>query len=138
VEIGRELSEILRSQPRKNTRSGLNGRNPMVIQLVNVSIRPEQRDRWLELIRANVAQTLAEEGCESYQVSEDVAAPNNFVIVEQWASLEAKYSNFRAPEFGELMGTLGDIIAGPPEVSINEVASTLTLEEALAAAGVSA
>jgi quinol monooxygenase YgiN len=109
----------------------------MVIQLVNVSIRPEQRDRWFELIRANVAQTLAEEGCESYQVSEDVDAPNNFVIVEQWASLEAKYSNLRAPEFGELMGTLGDIIAGPPEVSINEVASTLTLEEALAAAGVS-
>jgi hypothetical protein len=35
------------------------------------------------------------------------------------------------------MGALGDIIAGPPEVSINEVASTLTLDEALVAAGVS-
>jgi hypothetical protein len=32
------------------------------------------------------------------------------------------------------MGALGDIIAGPPEVSINEVSSTLTLDEALAAA----
>jgi hypothetical protein len=33
------------------------------------------------------------------------------------------------------MGSLGDVLAGPPEVSINEVASTLTLDEALAAAG---
>ena len=109
----------------------------MVIQLVNVSIKPEKRDAWLELIRQNAAQTRSEEGCESYQITEDVEAPDKFVIVEWWASLEAQYSHFRAPEFGELMGALGDIIAGPPEVSINEVASTLTLDEALAAAGVS-
>jgi quinol monooxygenase YgiN len=109
----------------------------MVIQLVRVSIRPERRDRWLGLIRANVTQTLAEEGCESYQVSEDVDAPNDFVIVERWTSFEAQYSHFRAPEFGQLMGALGDVLAGPPEVSIHEVGSTLTLDEALAAAGVS-
>jgi quinol monooxygenase YgiN len=108
----------------------------MVIQLVGVAIRPEQRDRWLELIRENAAQTLAEDGCESYRISEDVEKPNNFVIVERWASLEAQYGHFRTPGFGELMGALGEIIAGPPEVSIHEVASTLTLDEALAAAGV--
>ena len=108
----------------------------MVIQLVRVSIRPEQRARWLALIRANAAQTRAEEGCESYQIGEDLETPHTFVVVERWASLEAQYSHFRTPEFGELMGALGDIIAGPPEVSIHEVASTLTLDEALAAAGV--
>ena len=37
--------------------------------------------------------------------------------------------------FGELVDSLGDVLAGPPEVSINEVASTVTLDEALAAAG---
>jgi quinol monooxygenase YgiN len=110
----------------------------MVIQLVNVSIRPEQRDSWLELIRVNADQTRAEEGCESYQIGEDVDAPNTFVIVERWASLEAQYNHFRKPEFGKLMGSLGDVIAGPPEVSINEVSWTLTLDQALAAAGVNA
>lgn len=106
----------------------------MVIQLVNVSIRPEQRDRWLDLIGLNAAQTRAEEGCESYRISEDVETPNTFVIVERWASLDAQYRHFRKPEFGELMGALGDVIAGAPEVSINEVSSTLMLDEALAAA----
>jgi quinol monooxygenase YgiN len=108
----------------------------MVVQLVRVSIRPEQRENWLELIGQNAAQTRAEEGCESYEVSEDLEMPNNFVIVERWTSMESQYDHFRNPEFGKLMGSMGDIIAGPPEVSIHEVARTLTLDEALVAAGV--
>lgn len=109
----------------------------MVIQLVTVSIKPEQRDRWLELVRVNAAQTRTEDGCVSYQISEDIETPNQFAIVERWASLEAQYGHFRTPEFGRQMGALGDVLAGPPEVSIHEVASTLTLDEALSAAGVS-
>lgn len=108
----------------------------MVIQLVRVSIRPDQREKWLELIRQNAAQTRAEEGCERYEVSEDIETPNTFAIVERWVDLEAQYRHFRDPQFGELMGALSDVLAGPPEVSINEVASTLTLDAALAAAGV--
>lgn len=108
----------------------------MVIQLVRVSIRPERRDRWLELIRRNVAETRSEEGCESYQVGEDLETPNTFAIVERWASLDAQYAHFRTPGFGELMGALGDVLAGAPEVSIHEVASTLTLDQAFANAGV--
>ena len=108
----------------------------MVIQLVRVSVRPEQREKWLELVRANAAQTRTEEGCESYQLAEDVDTPNVFVIVERWANMEAQYDHFRNPEFGKLMGALGDVMAGPPEVSINEVASTQTLDDALAAAGI--
>lgn len=109
----------------------------MVIQLVRVAIRPEHRDKWLELIQVNAAQTRAEEGCESYEVGEDLETPNTFVLVERWANLEAQYDHFRSPRFGELMSALEDLLAGPPEVSIHEVASTLTLDEALAAAGAS-
>lgn len=108
----------------------------MVLQIVTVPIRPELRDRWLELIRLNARQTRAEDGCESYSICEDVETPNTFVIVEQWASMKAQYEHFRNPEFGELMAKLGDVLAGPPSVSIHEVTSTQTLDEALAAAGV--
>ena len=106
----------------------------MVIQLVRVSIRPERRERWLELIRQNADSTRAEEGCERYEVGEDLDAPNVFTIVERWRDLDAQYEHFRKPGFGELMVALGDVIAGAPEVSINEVQSALTLDEALAAA----
>ncbi len=109
----------------------------MVVQVVRLAIKPEQRDRWLELVPVNGAQTRAEDGCEGYQVSEDIETPNAFVEVIRWSSLEAQYNHFRNPDFGELLGKLSDVLAGPPEVSIYEVSSAQTLDEALAAAGVS-
>jgi quinol monooxygenase YgiN len=108
----------------------------MVIQLVRVSIKPEERDAWLELIRQNATQTRSERGCETYQISEDLETPNTFTIVERWTDLEAQYDHFRNPEFGKLMGAVADIIAAPPEVSINEVSATMSLDDALASAGV--
>ncbi len=107
----------------------------MVVQLVRASIKPERRDRWLEVIRRNAAQTRAEEGCEGYQIAEDLEAPHTFVIIEQWANLDAVYKHFRA-QFEDLMAALGDVFAVPPEAVIHEVASTLNLEQVLAAAGV--
>jgi quinol monooxygenase YgiN len=111
---------------------------PMVVQVVRVSIKPDQRDRSLEPVRINAAQTRAEEGCESYRVCEDIERPNAFVLVEEWTSMDTQYAHFRNPEFGELMGSLSEVLAGPPDVSVHQVASTQTLDEALAAAGVPA
>jgi quinol monooxygenase YgiN len=111
------------------------GRTHMVIQIVSVSIRPDQRNAWLELVRTATAHARTEEGCESCRASQDVDTPNDYVLVELWTSMEAQYQHFRNPEFGELMGRLDDVLAGPPDVSIHEVASTQTLDEALAAAG---
>jgi quinol monooxygenase YgiN len=109
----------------------------MVIQVVNVSIRPDQRDRWLELVGRNAVQTRAEDGCESYRVCENVESPDEFVLVEEWTSLEAQYRHFRNPDFAALMGSLSDVLAGPPDVSIHEVKSTQNLDQALEAAGAS-
>lgn len=108
----------------------------MVVQVVRASIKPEQRDRWLEVIQGNAAQTRAEEGCDGYQVAEDLETPNTFVIIEQWADIEAVYSHFRN-QFEGLMAAMGDVFAAPPVASIHEVRSTLTLDEVLAGAGVS-
>jgi quinol monooxygenase YgiN len=108
----------------------------MVLQVVRVPVREDRRERWLELIRENAQATRNEDGCERYQVCEDIETPGTFVIVEQWTGLDAQYAHFRNPGFQELLGSLGDVLAGPPEVSIHDVAATQSLEEALAAAGV--
>lgn len=107
----------------------------MIVQLVRASIKPEQRDHWLEVIARNATETRAEKGCQGYQIAEDIEAPNTFVIIEQWANMEAVYGHFRK-EFEQLMAALGDVFAAPPQAWIHEVASTLTLEEVLAAAGI--
>jgi quinol monooxygenase YgiN len=89
----------------------------------------------LEVIRRNAAQTRAEEGCEGYQIAEDLERPHTFLIVEHWANMDAVYEHFRA-QFEDLMADLGEVFAAPPEAAIHEVASTLNLEQVLAAAGV--
>jgi quinol monooxygenase YgiN len=62
-----------------------------------------------------------------------IETPNTFVLVEEWSDIDALYE-----DFGKMVEGLGDVLAGPPEVSIHQAASTQTLDEALAAAGVAA
>ena len=107
----------------------------MIIQIVRASIKADQRNRWFEAIERNASQTRVEEGCQGYQIGEDLEAPNSFVIVELWTDLDAVKNHFRA-QFEELMAALGDVFAAPPEAFIYDVASTLTLEEVLGAAGI--
>jgi quinol monooxygenase YgiN len=87
------------------------------------------------VIEPRGADTRAEEGCEGYQIAEDLERPNTFVIVELWTDLDAVYTHFRN-EFEGLMAALGDVFAAPPEATIHDVATTLTLDEVLAAAGI--
>ncbi len=107
----------------------------MIVQIVRASIKPEKRDTWLEAIERNATATRAEEGCESYQVAEDLESPNSFVIVELWTVLDALKNHFRA-QFEDLMAAIGETFAAPPQAFIHEVSTTLTLEEVLAAAGI--
>ena len=108
----------------------------MVLQIVRASIKPERRDHWLEVIRLNAARTRAEAGCDSYQVAQDLEHPDDYVIVEQWASMEAVHEHFRN-QFGWLMSTLGDVFTVPPTATFHDVTSSATLGEVLAAAGAS-
>jgi quinol monooxygenase YgiN len=107
----------------------------MIVQIVRASIKPDHRDRWLEVIRQNAAQTRAEEGCEGYQVAEDLEMPNTFVIVEMFTNMEVLYEHLRN-QFEGIMGALGDAFAAPPDASIHEIASTKSLPDVLAEAGI--
>ena len=109
----------------------------MVIQIVRASIRPEARERWLDMISWNAPETRAEQGCVGYQVCEDLEVPNTFMLVETWDDLDSLYAHFRK-QFGRIMEALGDAFAEPPEASIHEVATTQSLADVLDAAGVGA
>jgi quinol monooxygenase YgiN len=53
---------------------------------MHLTARPETADA-LKAVLLRVAQTSrTEQGCNSYQVLQDPAAPCNFTLVEDWAS----------------------------------------------------
>jgi hypothetical protein len=68
---------------------------------------------------------------------EDIETPNSFIFVEEWENLDDVYRHFRTRHFTEFFGVLPQVLAGPPDGSVHEVASTLTLNDALVAGGVS-
>ena len=110
----------------------------MVILHARVSIKPEAREQWRSIVARVTGPSQAEEACHSYRVYQDMDAPNSFLFVEQWDSLEGLYNHFRTPHFTEFFGALPEVLAEPPDGSVHEVASTMTLDEALTAGGVSA
>jgi quinol monooxygenase YgiN len=108
----------------------------MVILHAHGVIKPDARERWLEILDAVTLPSRAEDACQSYVIYESVDTPNTFIFIEEWASLDGLYAHFHTPHFNEFFGALGDVIAEPPTGTVSEVSSTKTLDEAFAAAGI--
>jgi quinol monooxygenase YgiN len=78
----------------------------MIHVLAIITAKPGLRERILEVFRANVPAVLAEDGCIAYEAVVDAQpgtaafaqfGPDTFVVVEQWASLEALQAHAVAP-----------------------------------------
>jgi quinol monooxygenase YgiN len=108
----------------------------MVILRAVGAIKPEARERWFELLAAVTPPSRAEEACQSYILYEAIETPNTFIFVEEWANLDGLYAHFHTPHFTEFFAALGEVLAEPPAGTISEVSSTITLDEAFAAAGI--
>jgi quinol monooxygenase YgiN len=108
----------------------------MVILHAHGVIKPEARERWLEILAAVTPPSRAEDACESYVIYESVETPNTFIFVEEWANLDGLYAHFHTPHFTAFFGALGEVIAEPPTGTVSETSSTKTLNDAFAAAGI--
>ncbi|MBV9196096.1 MAG: antibiotic biosynthesis monooxygenase [Solirubrobacterales bacterium] len=109
----------------------------MVILHARVAIKPAGRERWLALVDAVTPPSRAEDACHSYVGYEAIETPNTFIFVEEWTSLDGLYAHFHTSHFAEFFAGLGELLAEPPVGSVYEVASSQTLEQAFAAAGIS-
>jgi quinol monooxygenase YgiN len=110
----------------------------MVILHACVPVKPEARQRWRALADTVAGPSRVEEACHSYRIYEDIETPNSFIFIEEWEKVDGLYRHFRTPHFTEFFGALPEVLAGPPDGSVHEVASTRTLNDALTAGGVSA
>ena len=92
----------------------------MIQVLAIITAKPGQRDRILEAYRANVDAVRAEQGCIAYEAVVDVRnalpgfaqfGPDSFVVVEQWASLEALQAHAVAPHMKAYAAKVKDFTA---------------------------
>jgi quinol monooxygenase YgiN len=92
-----------------------------MIQVVAlVTAKPGMREQILAAYRDNVAAVRAEDGCLSYEAMIDVKdeapwfakfGPDTFVVVEQWASLDALKAHAGAPHMKAYAAKTKDLIA---------------------------
>jgi len=92
----------------------------MIHVLAIITAKPGQRERILEAYRANVDAVRAEQGCVAYEAVVDVRnalpgfaqfGPDSFVVVEQWASLEALQAHAVAPHMKAYAAKVKDFTA---------------------------
>ena len=93
----------------------------MIHVLTVITAKPGMRARILEACRANVEAVRAEAGCLAYEAVVDVqeAAPgfaqfgaDSFVVVEQWASMQALRAHAVAPHMKAYASQVKDLTAG--------------------------
>jgi quinol monooxygenase YgiN len=110
----------------------------MIVVLARISLKPDERERFLKLAGEVSGPSRAEAGCLDYRGYLDAEQPGEFIFVERWDSVDALQEHFRTEHFGRFAAALPDVIAGEPQVQIYEVASTVAMEDVQAAAAADA
>jgi (4S)-4-hydroxy-5-phosphonooxypentane-2,3-dione isomerase len=87
----------------------------MLAVIAKVKVKPEQVERFLTFLRADVEGTLREPGCVRFEVLRDEADPNVFYMYEIFKDRAAYALHQEAPYFKAFFAEAGDTLAGPPE-----------------------
>lgn len=84
-------------------------------------IKPEQRERFLELATAGIEPTRKEAGNISYSFYEDAAVPNSFIYFEEWRSRAALAEHLQQPYITPLLKEFSDLVDGEVDVRVYDI-----------------
>jgi quinol monooxygenase YgiN len=93
----------------------------MIFIVVKFTIRPEQSDDWMALVEDFTTATRQEPGNIFFEWSRSVDKPNQFVLVEAFASREAGAEHVNSDHFKTAMKWIPDVIEETPEIINVEV-----------------
>ncbi len=81
-----------------------------------VKVKPGAEDAAIAVLSPVVEQTHQESGCVKYALHRSAADPQQFVLVELWASQADLDAHFQQPYMGALFSELADHLAEPPAI----------------------
>lgn len=96
---------------------------PFIVLAGKYQIKPEKRDRFLELALAGVEKTRQEKGNISYSFYEEIGVPNSFIYFEEWESREALTEHLQQPYITPLIAEFSDLLQGEADVKIYNVSN---------------
>ncbi|MFH8586378.1 putative quinol monooxygenase [Streptomyces celluloflavus] len=96
----------------------------MIFIVVKFTVRPDRGADWLSLVDEFTRATRREPGNVFFEWSTSVDNPDQFVLVEAFASAEAGELHVNSDHFRTAMAWMPEVIAGTPEIINTEVPGT--------------
>ena len=84
-------------------------------------VKPESREKFLELCEEIVEGTRAEEGNISYELHENIADPNHLTFIEEWKDQEALNIHDNSDHFIRIVPQLKEMSAHDPRIILYTV-----------------
>ena len=92
----------------------------MIIVNAKFSVKPEAREDFLNEINALIASSKQEESCLAYDLYESAATPNEFVMIENWATKENTEVHNTNPLLLAFAKNVANYVAAAPVLQIVE------------------
>ncbi|WP_329192997.1 putative quinol monooxygenase [Streptomyces sp. NBC_01435] len=93
----------------------------MIFIAVKFTVRTEERDNWLPAVEPFTLATRQEPGNVFFEWSYSVENPDQFVLLEAFASPEAGAAHVKSEHFASAMDLMADLVAETPEIINVEV-----------------
>ncbi|MEU9092167.1 putative quinol monooxygenase [Streptomyces sp. NPDC048428] len=93
----------------------------MIFIAVKFTVRTAERDNWLPAVEEFTVATRQEPGNVFFDWSYSVENPDQFVLLEAFASPEAGAAHVQSAHFAAAMDTMADLVAEVPEIINVEV-----------------
>ncbi len=84
----------------------------MIIVHGTIPIRPDRRERALELARTMTKATQSEFGCISYDFYVGLSDPNTLMLFQEWENMEALMGHFETEHMNEFLRELPEVVSG--------------------------
>jgi quinol monooxygenase YgiN len=93
----------------------------VILIVLKIQIRPDRRDVWLERVAKYTAAVREEPGSLSFDVYESVESPNEFSVVEGFASKAAGEAHVQTDHFKDFLVWFPTVIGTAPQIINTEV-----------------
>jgi quinol monooxygenase YgiN len=96
----------------------------MIVVRFRVTCQPGKTEHALAVFEPVIAPSRALDGVIHFDIARDIADPNSIIAVEVFEDRAALDRQESLPEVANVMSALPQMVAGPPEGTIFEVASS--------------
>ena len=90
------------------------------ITLVTIRFEASDPDRLLGVLSKYVVLSRMADGCRNIDLTQSVAVPGRFVIIEKWESPDAQRAHFDSDEMIEMAKACEGILSAPPDIDLLE------------------